>query len=172
MSSYIRTGWETGFFQSPNCIFDVKDLKMRDKLCYLYLCRCADGEMKSFPSYNTIGEKMGASRVTAIEAVKSLEEKGYLRVERRRVSRDKNLTNIYTLVHPEQVIHSGKDYLPEQEIGGKDSELPSKNSVPPSIESVPNKYSLKNTHLKKDIHINNEDAPKEEFHFYNWLDNQ
>ena len=158
MSSYIRTGWETGFFQSPNCIFDVTDLTNNEKLCYLYLCRCADKDMKSFPSYATIAEKMSVSRRTAINIINSLEQKGYLKVKSRRVSKEKNLSNIYTIVHPDQIIHNGETDSPEQMIG---SEMiaPDGEMIAPDGEMIaPNKYSLKNTHLKKDIYINSDHA--------------
>jgi hypothetical protein len=162
MESYIRTGWETGFFQSPNCIFDVDDLTIAERLCYLYLCRCADSDMKSFPSYDTIGKKMGASRRTAIKSVGILEEKGYLRVERRKASKDKNLSNIYTLIHPDEVIHSGENSAPP----------PSAKSAPYGENSAPNKYPDINTQNKKDIHIYKGHAEKKEFQFYDWVNNK
>jgi predicted transcriptional regulator len=180
MSSYIRTGWETGFFQSPNCIFDVEDLSTYEKICYLYLCRCADRDMKSFPSYNTIANKMSANRSTAIKAVKSLEEKGYLQVERRKKTKDENLPNIYTLIHPDQVIHKDDSNSQEQAIGSCYEQLgvvDDNNQV--VVESNqgsgterPNKYSFKNTQLKKDIHIDSGHAEKKEFQFYDWVNSK
>jgi predicted transcriptional regulator len=172
MSSYIRTGWETGFFQSPNCIFDVDNLSINEKMCYLYLCRLADGEMKSFPSYATMAKKMSVSRPTAIKSVKSLEEKGYLQVERRKISQDKNMTNVYTMVHPDEVIHNSKGDLPPNECVVKEVYQGSKGDLLGGKGDLPNKYSIKNTQLKKDIYTDSGHAEKKEFHFYNWLDNK
>ena len=118
MSNYIRTGWNIQFFQSPNCIFDVEELNAYEKLCYLYLCRCADDAKQSFPSYNTIAKKIGASRRTAINTIKKLELYGFLTVEKRRVAKKKNASNIYTLIHPYEVIHNGAGDAPEQMNGG------------------------------------------------------
>ena len=169
MSSYIRTGWETGFFQSPNCIFDVKDLNINEKMCYLYLCRLADKEMTSFPSYSTMAEKMSVSRPTAIKSIKSLEEKGYVIVERRRIDKDRNLSNIYTVIHPDQVIHNGKGALPPNECVVKELYQGGKGALLGGKGALPKKDSLKNTHLKKDIYTDIEDAPKSKFIPYDWV---
>jgi biotin operon repressor len=107
MSGYIETGWETGFFQTPNEIFDREDLNSNEKICYLYLCRCADNSKKAFPSHEVIGNKTGTSKSTAKRAVKSLEEKGYIVVTRRKVDNTKNLTNLYTIIHPKSATPKG-----------------------------------------------------------------
>jgi predicted transcriptional regulator len=172
MSSYIRTGWETGFFQSPNCIFDVEGLTINEKMCYLYLCRLADGEMKAFPSYSTMAKKMSVSRPTAIKSVKSLEEKGYLQVERRKKSKDENLPNVYTLIHPDQVIHSGKEDLPPNNRVVKEIDQGSKGALLGGKGALPKKDLIKNTHLKKDIHIDSGHAEKKEFQFYDWVNSK
>jgi predicted transcriptional regulator len=168
MSSYIRTGWETGFFQSPNCIFDVEDLSINEKMCYLYLCRLADGEMKSFPSYATIGIKMSVSKSTAVRSVKSLEQKGYIRVERRKKSKNQNLSNIYTLIHPDQV--GGYSHTDNTPIVTETT--PIVTDTIPSVTVTTNKYSFKNTQLKKDIYTDSGHAEKKEFQFYDWVNNK
>jgi predicted transcriptional regulator len=141
----LKTGWETGFFQSPNCIFDVKNLTNNEKLCYLYLCRCADMKQQSFPSYATISEKMSVTRRTAINIVKTLEEKGYLHVTKRRVNKTKSNTNIYTIIHPDQVSEmiSPKECSGEM-VAPKSSEMISPKECSGEMVS-PNKYLVVNT---------------------------
>jgi hypothetical protein len=137
----VNKGWNKGYFDSPNVIFDHDNLTTYEKLCYLYMCRCADDQLQSFPSYATVAKKIGAkSRTTAINTVKSLEKKGYLKVKRRKLSKKENTSNLYTLVHPSEVIPSTGDVPPST----PDVLPPSTGDVPPSTPDVPNKYSLIN----------------------------
>jgi len=67
---------ETGYFLSPNSLFDkVENLSSYEKLTYLYLCRCCNNGKVGFPSYNTIAKVCNFSKDTAIRAVKGLLDK-------------------------------------------------------------------------------------------------
>lgn len=89
--------FETGFFMSPNEIFDREDLSSKEKLIFLYLCRCSNNGSAAFPSYNTIGAKTSISRKTVIETVKMLVDKGLLE-KKERVVNGENTSNIYRIV--------------------------------------------------------------------------
>lgn len=52
---------------------------------------------KAFPSIQSIAERARVSRRTAITALSSLEEAGYISIEKR-FSKGENLTNLYTLI--------------------------------------------------------------------------
>src|SRR5699024_6597705 len=52
---------------------------------------------KAFPSVQSIADRARVSRRTAITALSSLEEAGYISIEKR-FSRGENLTNLYTLI--------------------------------------------------------------------------
>lgn len=85
------------YFQVPNAIFDA-ELDPYEKLAYMYLARCGNHGGTSFPSYRTIAKKCSMSRRKAIDAVRTLEEQGFLTKERRRKG-DKNETNLYIVEH-------------------------------------------------------------------------
>lgn len=68
---------DKGFFYSYNVIFDL-ELSKNAKLLYLYLCRRADGNSKTFPSYATMASACSLSRSTAIRAMKELMLEGLL----------------------------------------------------------------------------------------------
>ena len=90
-----RKNW----FYSYNIIFD-SELSEHAKIVYLYLCRCADEESQSFPSYNTIAKKCSISRRTAIRAVQELEDVGLLSRDRRTKAKNGklvNTSNLYTI---------------------------------------------------------------------------
>jgi DNA-binding transcriptional regulator YhcF (GntR family) len=145
MEKKVQTSW--GFFISPNSIFDVAELNTYEKICYLYLCRCSDSEKKSFPSYEKIGEKTGVSRRTAMRAVKSLEEKGYVVVKRRTNNKKKNTSNLYTILSPEEVTSDSQ--TPEQDFVVTNSHHLSSDSQSPSVvtHSHPINTHLINTHI-------------------------
>ena len=69
-----------GFVRIPNKLFELK-LSVYEfaVMCYLYRCRNSYTGM-CFPSYNKISTDMNISRSTVIRAIKSLKEKGIIRV--------------------------------------------------------------------------------------------
>lgn len=95
-----RIKFDSGYFHAPNKIFEYDDLKVHDKVVYLYLCRCGHNST-AFPSYNTIADKCSVSRSSAMRAVKALLEKGLLIKHTRRNSHDeRNKSNLYEVVPP------------------------------------------------------------------------
>lgn len=98
----IRKFEKKNWFYSYDIIFDL-ELSEHSKITYLYLCRCADNDSKSFPSYSTIAKKCSFSRSTAIRAIKELEEiKLLYKQERLKSIKGKtcNTSNLY-YVFPE-----------------------------------------------------------------------
>lgn len=96
-------------FVVPVEIMDVPDLDIYEQMVYIVLRSFASArEATAFPSYATIAKLGRMSRRKAIDAVKSLVEKGLLRKEMRLdVSKNRkirNTSNLYTIERP-QVVH-------------------------------------------------------------------
>jgi len=86
------------FFQAPNDVF-LYPLDTKEKLTLLYLMRCGNNST-AFPSYKDIGKKTSTSRSTAIRAVSSLVDKGFL-IKTARMKKNKDHhSNIYEIVFP------------------------------------------------------------------------
>jgi hypothetical protein len=93
----IRKKERREWFYSYNMIFEAP-VSEHAKIIYLYLCRCADGEGQSFPSYNTMGKKCGIrSRQTVANAIKELESFGLLVREQRKKENGGQTSNLYTI---------------------------------------------------------------------------
>lgn len=126
--SESKVVFKTNYFIAPNGIFDLDlDLKLHEKIVYLYLCRCGNNST-AFPSYNTIAKKCSISRRKAIDVVASLTEKKLLKKYIRKNDYDENQSNIYEVVPlgeyhapPSAPKSSGSDeYAPNKELGYKE----------------------------------------------------
>ena len=72
-----------GYFQVPDLVFDL-DLTANEKLVLIYFMRRADRQGRSFPSVERICRDCGfGAQNTVRKAVKGLEQRGLLRVERK-----------------------------------------------------------------------------------------
>lgn len=93
-----KINMEVPYFQTPNAIFDRKDLGIDslERLVYIYLCRCGNHGAKAFPSYKTIAEATGISRDKVIKSVNKLIQKGYIEKKPRSKAGERQ-TNIYTI---------------------------------------------------------------------------
>ena len=88
---------DKGFFYSYNMIFDL-NISEHAKILYLFLCRCADSNKRTFPSYATMAKCCGFSRSTAIRVLKILMEEGLLIKKRRCIpGKGEQTSNIYLL---------------------------------------------------------------------------
>jgi len=86
-----RKNW----FYSYDMIFE-QPISAYAKVIYVYLCRCADSDGKSFPSHQTIGLKCSIkSRQTVINAIKQLEQIGLLEKEIRFTDKGGQTSNLY-----------------------------------------------------------------------------
>jgi len=93
---------KTNYFNSLSAIFDEDMLSCHQAIAvYVYLCRCADKNGQSVPSYDTIAAKCHISRRTVSKALKELQEKKLLRKENRTNEDGGNTSNLYTLLIPE-----------------------------------------------------------------------
>lgn len=97
MSDTIRRR-ETGFFIADNAIFTRKDITPFEKLTYLYLCRRADSEARSFPSYQTIANDCGYSKSSAIRFISNLIKKDLLKKTKRINKNGDPTSNEYILL--------------------------------------------------------------------------
>ena len=67
-----------------------------EKLVYCILCAFSDNNTRScYPSYNTIAEKVGCSKKTAIQCVASLCEKGWMQKMEQRTKKGGHRSNLY-----------------------------------------------------------------------------
>lgn len=92
-------------FQAMAWAVDIK-LPVKEKITLLMLANYASNENGDcYPSINTLADVTGMSRDSVMRAIKSLEELGLLRVNRRQVE-GVNLPNSYTLNLRGVVAHS------------------------------------------------------------------
>lgn len=77
--------------------FECKIGSHVQKLVLIKLADNANDDGKCWPSLQRIANECEISKRTAINAIKSLEDKGFLRVHRERTSADMNKVNQYTL---------------------------------------------------------------------------
>jgi len=99
--SSIRWGSKFPFFMSPNTIFDQEIIVTANERIKGQGC-CSNDAAQGFPSYETIARKCGISRWAAIHAVDTLSRAGLLVKQLRKKGRV-NETNIYELLHPEDL---------------------------------------------------------------------
>jgi len=97
--SILKDERRKNWFWDYNEVFD-SDLSNYAKLVRLYLARCADGDRVSWPSYNRIAKACGISRRTAQKAIDELEERGWVKKNKRRKNINENDSNIYVLCDP------------------------------------------------------------------------
>ena len=145
MNNTIGWAGRKDFFFSYNMIFEMP-LTEHAKFAYLYLCRCANGDGKSFPSYATIAINMSVSRPTAMRAIKELMAIGLLEVKAQ--YRGKEQTSNLYLVHTEPA--RIEEFLNKKKEGGSISQIPPKKNkkdkggsisqIPPSISQIPPQY--------------------------------
>ena len=75
------------------------ELTALEKLVYCVLCAFSNNNTRScYPSYNTIAEKVGCSKKTAIQCVASLCEKGWMQKMEQRTKKGGHRSNLYFLV--------------------------------------------------------------------------
>ena len=84
-----------GFTQVPNFLLNTKELTFAAKVIYAKLLSYAWHNNRVFPGQETMAEEIGSKRSTVNKAIKELEDKGWLGIERR----GQGQTNIYTLHH-------------------------------------------------------------------------
>lgn len=84
-----------GFTQVPNMVLNSKGLSFAAKVVYAKLLSYAWNNDRVFPGQVRMAEEIGSKRSTINKAVKELEEKGWLEIDRR----GQGQTNIYTLHH-------------------------------------------------------------------------
>jgi hypothetical protein len=82
---------------------------------YVALRTFTNRESQCWPAYETLAERAGAGRSATITAVKSLEEVGLVRIERRAYP----LSNLYTLVDPIQVTGGEAEAAPDKTAAGR-----------------------------------------------------
>ena len=90
------------YFKVENALVDKPNIfdNIYDAHLFVVLCRYCNNNSIAFPGYTTLAEQCYCSRRTVINAMKSLEKKGYInKVTRSYIKKGKkiNETNIYTI---------------------------------------------------------------------------
>ena len=105
----LKNGITQNFFMVQNAVLDLK-LLPADFAIYCVLLRYANNQTgEAFPGYRTIAEKANITRRRAIEGIKTLEERGLLKKEKR-VKKGLHTSNIYTVYGPEQAFVVNSDH--------------------------------------------------------------
>lgn len=84
-----------GFTQIPNMLLNDKDLTFVAKIVYAKLLSYAWNNNRVFPGQERMAEEIGSTKSTVNRGIQELEEKGWLKIERR----GQGQTNLYTLEH-------------------------------------------------------------------------
>ena len=97
--------------QLPNNMTVNEKLKPKDLLVYVTIKKYMNSETLScFPSLSTIVEKSGVSKPTVLNAIKSLEKYGYIKVSRN------GRNNLYTFSRHKNFEPFSYDFLDIKEI--------------------------------------------------------
>lgn len=120
----LRDARKRGFYIIDNDLIDKygPEIGAYGVAVYNLIARYADGNGEnSFPSYQTIAEKLGISRPKAVTTINQLVEFGLIKKDKRTDSAGDMTSNTYTLVD----LGGGKPHL-----------LPSKPDLPPSKQNL------------------------------------
>lgn len=130
------------YFQVPNDIFEI-GLDKFEMLAYMYLARLGNQGGNAFPSYNTIAKRTNMSKRKAIDAVKSLESKGIVKVQRRyNKELNENYPNIYIVEHNLEVFGGGAQHA-----------LGSADNAPGSAQDAPYKELVNKEIDNNNLHV-------------------
>lgn len=120
--------------------FDVKVNNPVRKLILIKLADNANDEGVCWPSYHHIADQCECSERTAMNHIKTLEDTGFIRVQRRDGPKG-NISNLYTLLFDKPVVAPSEGNSPapkKPKKAAKNTGLPSENTAPPSAnDSLP-----------------------------------
>lgn len=106
-----------GFTVVPNTLIDDKNLTATEKIIMLSLLRYYNSEQqRAWPSTITLSEITGLSRLWVMRTLKRLEEKGYIRVEKRA-----GRSACYELLTCKPSLHVNSVYMSTEYTGGVNS---------------------------------------------------
>ena len=128
-----------GYFTVDNVLLDMYGAQLGPHgiAVYAALARFANSDSECWPSYRTITERTGVSRMQIIREINKLEKLKIISITRRVDEKGQRASHLYTLL---DIVGGGTTQIP----GG------STTQVPPGTTQVP-KQSLK----KKDTHQSN-----------------
>ncbi|MDN4733936.1 helix-turn-helix domain-containing protein [Vibrio parahaemolyticus] len=84
-------------FKFHQKILEIFELDTKASFVLFILCSRANKNNQTWPSYSRLAQITCLNRKSVIRAVKALEEKGIIKVFRRKTDSKKNETNIFTL---------------------------------------------------------------------------
>jgi DNA-binding transcriptional ArsR family regulator len=130
-------------------------------LVYLCLCRHADRHQESYPSVQTIAEKIGISRDSVMRGIKSLIEWNIITKERERRESAKWLNNRYTLLDKsvwKPKPSSTQQHRAKSQIEGSQVANQGKSQVAHS-DTKDTHINTKDTHTKDTAETSSADVP-------------
>jgi hypothetical protein len=101
----VKDGRSKGYFWCENEIFEIK-ISIHAKMMYIALCRFADGNGHSFPSYPKLMEMCSMNRNSVTKALKELVEIKLVHYERRKTKAGGNTSNLYTVLDVKKVFNT------------------------------------------------------------------
>lgn len=124
------------WFFTENELIDREDLTIYEKMVYIVLARHSNDGSCCFPSYKTIAMKAGCSDRKVMKTIEALEEKKLICKEKRKSSKNKQMSNMYFIMSAKNSLMSSEQdsLLPVNEvhsISEQDSPLPV-NTVHPN----------------------------------------
>lgn len=155
----VRDQRMPGWFWIDNEIVDQYAARMKPMAlaCYVYLCRRANHQGRSWASQRTMSDALGVDRGTVRSAIKQLVELGLLHVQIRRNEDGSHASTVYTLLAVEKTPRAsntgegggsiaqggstaqGGSISPEEDTEKED---PEKDSIPVGQNSVANAPSV------------------------------
>ena len=87
----------TEYTKIPNELFTTEQITFKEKMLLFYLCMRAGSKKVCFPSISRIAKELRISETTVISCIKALEQKGFIKKERRRNLNGGNSSNLYTI---------------------------------------------------------------------------
>ena len=150
-----------GFTVVPNTLIDDKNLTATEKIIMLSLLRYYNNEQqRAWPSTITLSEITGLSRLWVMRTLKRLEEKSYIRVEKRA-----GRSACYELLTCKPSLHVNSVYMSTEYTGGVNSvNRGVLTQLTGGVNSVNTTNTNTNTNLQE-LSTNTKNAPAEKDDF-------
>ncbi|ACX51849.1 hypothetical protein Adeg_0702 [Ammonifex degensii KC4] len=99
VTDVLEDGRQKDWFWDHNAVFE-SDLSPNAKLVRLFLARCAGGDRVACVPLKEISRGCGLCKPAVVDALKELEEKGWIARKRYAVKVGKRKVNAYVLLDP------------------------------------------------------------------------
>lgn len=111
------------------------DIQPVTKLVLLAIADYCGSEQTAWPSYETISKRTGLDRRTIIRHCKALEEAGHISINKRKIEKTKNCSNLYQLHVSEQYLNRKRVSVSQSQ--GRGTQSVNSDSLPLGSDSLP-----------------------------------